>query len=273
MVLSIGDISAADWGKGIALSILASLIGGASKLVIRKSWLLVHDHDVEPAALAIEAASADALTLDTNSASSNEGSVSDASEDLTRKRRRQRRMAQTLRYFGMIGMAILNPICCVLAMKYASPSILAPFSGLTMVWVILFSNLVVGEKPSNAQKMASGLIIIGEVIVACFGDHTNDVNVTEEDVVRTLFPTRSYQSNAKADNLIAYTLFFFFATAEFIQESILPGIFRRLMLLLGLISVLDQFFSKSHTATVRMGILWWFDDWFAKLFEGFLNTF
>ena len=88
-----------------------------------------------------------------------------------------------LRYTGMFGMSVLNPICCVMAMNYASPSILAPFSGLTLVWVILFSNPVIGEKPSAPQVVAAGLIVSGEVIVAFFGDHTNDDGVTIEDVV------------------------------------------------------------------------------------------
>ena len=33
-------VTASDWTKGISLSVLASVIGGASKLAIRKSWLL-----------------------------------------------------------------------------------------------------------------------------------------------------------------------------------------------------------------------------------------
>ena len=36
-------VSAGDWIKGIALSVLASVIGGASKLAIRKSWLMVEN--------------------------------------------------------------------------------------------------------------------------------------------------------------------------------------------------------------------------------------
>jgi hypothetical protein len=35
--------------------------------------------------------------------------------------------------------------------------------------------------------MAASLIIIGEAIVAIFGDHTNDEEVTVEDVVRDEF--------------------------------------------------------------------------------------
>jgi hypothetical protein len=35
------EISASDWARGILLSILASVIGGISKLSIRNLWLLV----------------------------------------------------------------------------------------------------------------------------------------------------------------------------------------------------------------------------------------
>ena len=66
----------------------------------------------------------------------------------------------------MFGMSVLNPICCVLAMNYASPSILAPFSGLTLVWVILLSEVVTSEKPSMRQILACSFIVSGEVIVA-----------------------------------------------------------------------------------------------------------
>jgi drug/metabolite transporter (DMT)-like permease len=89
-----------------------------------------------------------------------------------------------LRGSGMIGMTLLNPLACVLAMNYASPSILAPFSGLTLVWIVLLSNPIIGEQPTLPQVMAACLIIFGEVIVAMFGDHTNNEGVTIQDVVR-----------------------------------------------------------------------------------------
>jgi len=142
-----------DWGKGISLSILASIIGGASKLAIRKSWLLELSRD-----------------------------GSDRTMNAAPRHYYYSCLPKFLRVMGMIGMTFLNPICCVLAMNYASPSILAPFSGLTLVWIVLFSNSVIGERPSRMQVMAAALIIIGEVVVAVFGDHTNDEGVTVQDV-------------------------------------------------------------------------------------------
>lgn len=81
-------------------------------------------------------------------------------------------------------MSFLNPLCCVLAMKYANPSILAPFSGLTLVWVVLFSGVVVNEYPGRSQQIACCLIVLGEILVAMFGDHTNGEDATVDDVVR-----------------------------------------------------------------------------------------
>lgn len=87
-----------------------------------------------------------------------------------------------LRFSGMIGMTFLNPAFCLLAMNYATPSILAPFSGLTLVWVIVFSQPLIGEKPNLSQIIASSFIVCGEVIVAVFGDHSNDQGTTIHDV-------------------------------------------------------------------------------------------
>jgi hypothetical protein len=248
-------VSASDWSKGISLSILASIIGGASKLAIRKSWLMeeeqrrnlqdslllpVTDGDQEEDEEAN--ADEDPLHQSRHSQAQHEEEQGNPQSDISivrveqplqgkaedsmqskrenshdeetpslRSRRTVSRstsgddvasdsdshddeddscwggsklLARCLRGSGMIGMTLLNPLACVLAMNYASPSILAPFSGLTLVWIVLLSNPVIGEQPTAPQIMAACLIIFGEVIVAVFGDHTNDEGVTVEDVVR-----------------------------------------------------------------------------------------
>ena len=187
------EISAADWSKGIGLSVLASVIGGASKLAIRKSWLIEASGENDASATVQLtggcAVCRQTMCLDGPCAHP----CDDQTDDDELEAQRQRYFAYFLRYSGMFGMSVLNPICCVLAMNYASPSILAPFSGLTLVWVILFSYPVVGEQPSTSQIVAGCFIIAGEVIVAIFGDHTNDDDVTVEDVVRAdlpIFPRR-----------------------------------------------------------------------------------
>ena len=91
-----------------------------------------------------------------------------------------------LRLAGMFGMMVLNPLCCVLAMMYASPSMVAPFSGLTLVWILLWSGPCLREYPDSVQMRAAACIMVGEVLVAAFGDHTNDGSSrTFDDVVGT----------------------------------------------------------------------------------------
>lgn len=274
--MSDATINASDWIKGIALSVLASVIGGASKLAIRKSWLMVENltgrrqHNNEPnddtnnQNLANSGASAGGLPtpppphafqdklsvseqsgqnggsngngpwsppgiellehrvkrraedlaeeLAVTSASAKESSSDDfatesfsptnaactipycndeddvqtrqhsSSDHADHHANRTQRRAVCLRLSGMFGMTVLNPLCCVLAMNYASPSILAPFSGLTLVWIILFSEYLIGERPMTIQIVAAGLIICGETIVAIFGDHTNDGEKSIDDV-------------------------------------------------------------------------------------------
>lgn len=173
------SVSTSDWIKGITLSIIATIIGGASKLAIRKSWLMEASLEEDTGSIASPVEYVQ-LTDTANANSDNESSMNDHNESSLNRTDiiRKKRSAFCLRLSGMVGMTFLNPFCGVLAMNYASPSITAPFSGLTLVWIVLFSELLVGEKPSPKQIMAAALIMFGEVVVAVFGDHTNDQGVT-----------------------------------------------------------------------------------------------
>ncbi|KAL3783525.1 hypothetical protein HJC23_009490 [Cyclotella cryptica] len=232
--------SGVDWVRGVTYSVLASLIGAASKLSIRKSWLVyaeleqhtehesrsadIDDHDRNRLHDA-ETSTKDDITVsphgiisgnpftdgndrllaplevatwpqhhsmqDSHLKNRDDGSCfffDPIREPLSRrksKQHNQKAISWILYASGMIGMTILNPLCCVLAMKYANPSILAPFSGLTLVWVVMLSGCYVGERPERIQKVACGLIILGQVIVAAFGDHTNRSDVTLQEVVES----------------------------------------------------------------------------------------
>jgi hypothetical protein len=133
-------VTASDWAKGIGFSILASIVGGASKLAIRKSWLMIEQF---PATSSEEANHFE----------------QPCDESQQKYQRKVHILATALRTMGMIGMTFINPLFCILAMQYASPSILAPFSGLTLVWIILFSEMLIGEKPLPKQMAAAALII------------------------------------------------------------------------------------------------------------------
>lgn len=155
------DLSASDWAKGVALSVLASVIGAGSKFCIRRSWLMLRD---------------DGEGDGDGEDGSGDGPPAAAAAAL-------RRRSLLLRGTGMVGMTFLNPLCSVLAMNYASPSILAPFSGLTLVWIVLLSGRLLGEDPTRPQLAAASLIVLGETVVAAFGDHTNEEGRTVADVV------------------------------------------------------------------------------------------
>ena len=205
-------VSASAWMKGISLSVLASIIGGASKLAIRKSWLIEQDQqqhlqqreqqesqNQHQPLTATTDATIESLIISSHiesdvhqSHSFSDDVIPTIQDDHYSSHHRQHHVETSpnrlipiiLRTCGMIGMTALNPLCSVLAMNYASPSILAPFSGLTLVWIVLFSEALVGEKPTVRQVIAAALIVLGEVVIAFFGDHTNDEGISLDEVVR-----------------------------------------------------------------------------------------
>lgn len=208
-----GYISADAWAKGIGYSVLASIVGGASKLAIRKSWLMVLENESS-----VESSTSSNSESLNNNIENQESEIfqddptqgNEATSSLRQRAAyplmndehenheyptrdlngRHEKISQNgknvgalcLRYSGMFGMTFVNPAFCVLAMNYASPSILAPFSGLTLVWIVLFSEHFISEKPEPKQVVAACLIILGQVIVGIFGDHTNDDGITLEQV-------------------------------------------------------------------------------------------
>ena len=177
-------IPATYWLIGVGLAILASLVAAISKLAIRKSWILQGEETCNND----DNNDSEGQTADTSRLLGYEDGYSESDEldPSTSRRKSCRRNPRVLRYSGMFGMSVVNPILTVLAMNYASPSILAPFSGLTLVWVIFFSGMLVGENPSKSEISAAVLITCGEIIVAVFGDHTSDNGKTVEDVVRMM---------------------------------------------------------------------------------------
>mmetsp|Transcript_9036 Transcript_9036/g.18257 ORF Transcript_9036/g.18257 Transcript_9036/m.18257 type:complete len:380 (-) Transcript_9036:29-1168(-) len=130
------------WIFGIILSVMGSFIGAFSKLLIRKSWKLLPPKTESP------------LSAENK----------EANEILVKK-------SKLYHLIGMVGMGIINPACGVVAMAFASPALLAPFSGLTLVWVIIFSKQMTGDLPNCTQVLAATMIVIGEVVVTLAGDH------------------------------------------------------------------------------------------------------
>jgi hypothetical protein len=257
------SISVSDWSKGIGLSIAASIVGASSKLAIRKSWLLQRAQTEE---------SNNDQNLETNDALFS----SENTQCLLSSRphnKQWRFYSYALRYAGMFGMSVLNPICCVLAMNYASPSILAPFSGLTLVWVIAFSGVLVDEKPSNSETVAAVLILVGEVIVAAFGDHTNDDGVTVFDVVSEikflaslLFLSTTLESSSNISLDVDAVI-----PARILQDTCIDKLFCGAGYLRRCSIVLDQNFKAAHPTPICLGKRRRCHHRFSKLFERLLD--
>ena len=187
-------VTAQDWVWGVTFSVLASVIGGASKLAIRKSWIIYGRLNSGSTADALPATTSQDIDI-TKSDSTGSGlstmeiletafsSEPDGSPLVCKRISKAKAVSWFLYLFGLVGMSFLNPLCSVLAMQYANPSILAPFSGLSLVLVIMFSGVITGENPLPTQKLACALIVAGEIIVALFGDHSNASNMDVDEVV------------------------------------------------------------------------------------------
>lgn len=183
-------VSANDWIWGITFSVLASIIGSASKLAMRKSWIIHGQLQSRQSGGSsvflpedLSVAKSESSELSTFEILQSALSTEDDGSPQLCKISKARAVSWFLYLCGMIGMSFLNPLCCVIAMQYANPSILAPFSGLSLVWVILLSGMVVGEHPTRSQKVACVLIVVGEVLVGLFGDHTNASSMTVDEVI------------------------------------------------------------------------------------------
>lgn len=135
-----------SWQIGVFFGFLCSCVSAVAKLAIRKSWLMVENKkDVTP---------------------------------------HLRLASQTMRWAGLLGMSALAPFFDLIAMSHASPSLLVPFSGLTLAWIVLLSKQLIGEPPQRIQVIASALIGLGLTLAMAYGDHTNDEDVTLKEVVR-----------------------------------------------------------------------------------------
>jgi hypothetical protein len=157
---------------GVALSVLASLVGGYSKLLLRKSWNITKDE---------KQARMDLLQHNKTNTEEEEGGGEEGGKQLDSKAaiarqdstlKKQASRGLRLRFIGLLGMTIINPALGIIAMAFANPSILAPFSGLTLVWIVVGSKRMTGEKPNRKQIVAAAFIVLGEIVIALSGDHT-----------------------------------------------------------------------------------------------------
>ena len=166
-----------SWQIGVFFGFLTSCIASVSKLAIRKSWLMVQQQQQQ------------------------EGQQNKAAAAIVPEPR-VLLASRTMRWAGILGMSALNPVFDLLAMSYANPSLLAPFSGLALAWIVLLSGQLIGEPPQRMQVIASGLIGLGLALTMAYGDHTNNEDMTLEDVVRSC---SAVYHDRSADRVLFFT--------------------------------------------------------------------
>jgi len=133
-----------SWEYGVLFGFLGSIVASASKLAIRKSWLLLQ------------------TTTD------------------------EYRVALALRWCGLLALSVVGPVLDLLALSHANPSLLAPFAGLSLAWVVLFSQWITGERVEAHQVRASALVGVGLLLTTACGDHVNpNEHATVDDLVRS----------------------------------------------------------------------------------------
>lgn len=88
------------------------------------------------------------------------------------------------------------------AVYYSSPSIVAPFSGVALAWVVLLAPCI-GERPEPIRVCGAVLILWGILVVSAFGDHVTNEQKTLDEVVRFVVQSnqnKSIQQNNEANN-------------------------------------------------------------------------
>ena len=192
--------SSTAWINGCFFTIAASVVGAASNLCIRYSYLQQrrqpHDASIDDttarrhffiqfgsaATTQPDSSNGDEVDVELTASSSNS---TEESDDL-RITADNTKINQPLflRTIGILGISVLNPILNITALHYASPSILSPLGGLSLVFMVLLSEPMIGESASSSSMQLGGaaLIVAGECVLALFGDHTNDLVLTMSDI-------------------------------------------------------------------------------------------
>eukprot|EP00986_Skeletonema_menzelii_P015753 scaffold12619_cov133-Skeletonema_menzelii.AAC.2 len=200
-------MSSCSWITGCLFSIGASVVGAASNLCIRQSYLLQQrqSNNTKTKQLDVSKDSTRHQLLLTSSSSRADPSPSSSlSSSCVQPPPHCRNFCNIqpllLRTTGILGISVLNPIFNIAALHYASPSILSPLGGLTLVFMVLLSEPTIGESSSPIQLFGAALIIAGEFVLTLFGDHTNDLVLTMSDI------QKQYTENAFVAYFVGLTI-------------------------------------------------------------------
>jgi len=181
----------ATWLIGVVLCTISSFGTGLSKLTIRKSWLLERAITKQSSSCGNDDDYHDAGDEEEEVVTNADGTIQ---QSITKNNNLPTFWTPArMRYAALLFMSFFNPILDIGAFAFCSPSILAPFSGVSLAWVVLLSKRLVGEQPEPPRVVGAVLIMAGEVLIAVFGDHSahnhNSAGVTVESIVRILLHT------------------------------------------------------------------------------------
>eukprot|EP00493_Phyllostaurus_siculus_P016448 UN16696 len=68
-----------------------------------------------------------------------------------------------------ISCLVINPIMDVLALAFASPTLLTPLAGTTLVWNVVLAHFILKEQLTIYAVAGSGIALVGCVLVGIFG--------------------------------------------------------------------------------------------------------
>ncbi|CBZ55390.1 conserved hypothetical protein [Neospora caninum Liverpool] len=80
-----------------------------------------------------------------------------------------------LRPLWLIGMClgtVINSLLSIVSLDFASAAVITPFAGLHIFWNVILSRFVLQERVLLQHYVGSALILLGLLLVLCFGVHT-----------------------------------------------------------------------------------------------------
>lgn len=133
------------------------------------------------------------------------------------------RWPRTIRLLGLLTVVSADPFR-ILSFGYGESKVVAPFSSLSLVWLILLANPIAGDKPSHVDIVGSLVIAGGVALVAAFGtgggdgdDDGDDEFLWDEDDTESQLQTVVSEFNGKAQR--PEFVFYLVAQAVFLLVS------------------------------------------------------
>ncbi|PFH33702.1 hypothetical protein BESB_079180 [Besnoitia besnoiti] len=181
------------WQLGVVFAAVASLSGAAGDALVRLSFVLEERRAAgseggEPQETEQRAgARSQALDAEEGEARGNEGSAKERSqarrgdafgggegrEALASARQGKRPLyRRPLWLLGTCLGTVINSLLSIISLDFASAAVVTPFAGLHIFWNVILSRLFLEERVSPQHYVGSALILVGLLLVLCFGVRT-----------------------------------------------------------------------------------------------------